>query len=100
MHHKETKMAKKNGKQGKLPGTERKDRNPAIEKAASAYVDARDERMDLTEREVELQDALVIAMKTAKLTTYRCDDVDLVVEMSTLEKAKVRRVKDQTEDKE
>ena len=92
-------MARK-AKQAKLPGTERKDRVPEIEKAATAYVDARDERMSLTEHEVELQGRLVQAMKTAKLATYRCDDVDLIVEMSTLEKAKVRKVKDQAEAEE
>ena len=82
----------KGPQQQRIPGTERKDRNEEIEQAAVEYVEIRDERMRLTETEVALQDKLVIAMKAAKLSSYRCDDVDLVVEMSTVDKAKVRKL--------
>lgn len=86
----------KRAKQTRLPGTERKDVNAAIEKKASEYVDVRNERMELTEREVEAQSALLMVMEKAGLTTYRCDDSDLVVEVSELKKAKVRAVKQVT----
>ncbi len=92
-------MAKRS-KQTRLPGTERKDVNAAIEKRASEYVDARNERMELTERECEAQAALLVVMEKAGLTTYRCDESDLVVEVSELKKAKVRTVKQTTPDGE
>jgi hypothetical protein len=65
-----------------------------VEAAASKYVEARDERMELSEREAETQTELVAAMDRAHLTTYRCDDSDLIVEVSELRKAKVRKHKD------
>ncbi len=46
---KKTRKAKP--KQLKIKGTERKDRNKAIEKAAAAYVEARDERCELSKVE-------------------------------------------------
>lgn len=85
-------------KQERIPGTEGPRRNAALEKAAAAYVDARDERMELTEKEVEKQDALVTAMEKAGLETYRCEDTNFVVEISKSTKAKVRKVKDMASD--
>jgi hypothetical protein len=80
-------------KQLKVPGTERKDIVPAIEKAAARYVEIRDERMDLTKKEIEAQATLLKAMRDAKKRQYRCDTIEAEVEVVIeSEKAKVRRV--------
>lgn len=59
-------------KQQQIPGTERKTIKE-IDDAAEAYVEARDKRMRLTEKEVERREALVNAMKRNGLTIYRDD---------------------------
>jgi hypothetical protein len=69
------------GKQTRLPGTERHDTHPDIEEAAAKYVEARDERMSLTKREVETKAVLLATMKAHKLDKYRCDSEDLEVEI-------------------
>lgn len=58
------------GKQSEIPGTERK-RVKEIDDAAEGYVKARDARMKLTEKEVEMRDALVEAMRKHSLSVYR-----------------------------
>lgn len=90
----------KRAKQTRLPGTERKDVNASIEKNAAEYVEARNERMELTECECEAQAALLLVMEKAGLTIYRCDESDMVVEVSELKKAKVRTVKPPSTDGE
>jgi hypothetical protein len=62
-------MAKRK-KQQALPGMERK-RIEELDSAAETYVEARDERMKLTEREVEARQALVTAMQRHNLTVYK-----------------------------
>jgi len=57
-------MARK--KQTELPGMERKTIRE-VNDAAEAYVDARDERMRLTEKEVERKQALISAMQKHEL---------------------------------
>lgn len=90
---------KKKAKQQRIPGTERPDVHQDIEKAAAAYVEARDERMMLTKREVETQAKLLTAMKAHGLSKYRCDSEDLEVEVvPEAEKAKVRKVAPPAED--
>lgn len=80
-------------KQTRLPGTARTDVHPDIEEAAQKYVEVRDERMELTKREVKAQAALLAAMKAHKLTKYRVDAEDLDVEIVAKdEKVKVKRV--------
>lgn len=59
-------------KQTQIPGTERKTIKE-IDDAAEAYVEARDKRMKLTEREVEAREALVNAMRRNGLEVYRDD---------------------------
>lgn len=61
-------MARK--KQTELPGMERQTIQE-VNDAAEAYVDARDERMALTEKEVTAKDALIRAMQKHELTVYR-----------------------------
>ena len=63
--------------------------HPAIEKAASAYVEARDARMALTKDEVQTRAALIQAMKNAGVLTYRTTD-GLHCVLTTTEKVKVR----------
>jgi hypothetical protein len=63
-----------------IPGTLPK-RIKAIDKAATEYVTARDERMELTKTEVQKREALIAAMRAAGQTVYRMatgDDVYLV----------------------
>lgn len=68
-------------------------------KAAEAYVEVRDERMELTEEEGKLNAALVEVMKKHGLDRYRDPDSDVLV---TLEqgatKAKVKKVKAKDEE--
>jgi hypothetical protein len=87
-------------KQMDIPGTERP-KIKEIEAAAEAYVDVRDKRMKLTEKEVTAQTALVAAVvaHTAELSLnskgefiYRYGDDEEVVLKQGKKKAKVRHV--------
>lgn len=62
-------------KQAEIPGTERK-KVAELDHAAEAYVSARDERMELTEREVEARSALISVMRKHNLTVYRDEDAE------------------------
>lgn len=86
--------------QGRIPGTESKRRNDEIEKKAKKYVEARDERMELTEREVKTRADLIEAMKKHKLESYRCEDQNFLVNMTTEEKIKVTKVSDPSADRD
>lgn len=66
-------------KQLRIAGTQRNDRNEQVENAAAAYQEAKEKRMELTEKEVETKDLLLHAMKENKLKYYRCSDIDLEV---------------------
>lgn len=82
-----------------MPGTERKDRIPDIEKAATKYRDARDERMEMTKDEVKTRAALIAAMKAHNLAEYRCDDEDMLVILKTGEdKVKVKKISEPGDD--
>lgn len=61
-------------KQLEIAGTERQ-REPEIDSAAEAYVEQRDKRMKLTEKEVTAKEALIAVMKKHKLEVYRDDSV-------------------------
>lgn len=63
-------MAKR---QAEIPGTERKTVKE-LNDCAEAYVDVRDKRMKLTEREGEMKERLVTAMRKHGLEVYRDDD--------------------------
>ena len=64
-------MAKR---QGEIPGTERKTVKE-IDDAAEAYLEARDKRMKLSEKEKVAKDALISVMKKHSVTVYRDDQV-------------------------
>lgn len=59
-------------KQKELPGMERKTIKE-VDDAAEHYVDVRDERMALTEKETAAKDALIDVMKRNKLKVYKND---------------------------
>ena len=63
------------GKQKELPGVERES-IPEINAAGENYVRVRDERMALTEREVEAHEALLEAMRTHKVKVYKDTEAD------------------------
>ena len=78
--------AKRKPRQGRLPGTE----DAAIEElesAAEEYAEVRDDRMGLTEKEVELKTELLRLMDDHKKTSYYHAGVTIEV------KAKDRTVK-------
>jgi hypothetical protein len=60
-------------RQKELAGVE-KESVKEIEAAAEAYVDARDKRMRLTEKEVEAKTTLIEVMRKHKRTVYRDDN--------------------------
>lgn len=75
-------------KQGSLPGLE--DRAlQALEAKAEEYAEVRDERMQLTEREGELNDELLALMKKYKKAEYHHGEVHCWVK-ATDEKVKVK----------
>lgn len=72
-----------------------------IDTAAEAYVDARDERMKLTDRESEVKEALIGVMKKHKVEVYRDENAvpPLVVTLIPGEdKVKVSRAKGEEEE--
>lgn len=93
-------MAKKQAKakQGHL-----KDMEPVsiqeIDDAADAYVEARNERMSLTEEEVEKHAALLELMRKHELTTYTTPD-GFVATISSTSKVKVRKPREDNSDEE
>ena len=86
-------MSTKKQKEFEGPEFERKV-DKLIEKLANQYVDARDARMELTDKEVDSKKALLSAMHEKGMTVYHGEDFDINVEPS--EKIKVRRTKDTT----
>jgi hypothetical protein len=82
------KMAKK---QTELKGIEAP--FPAVEDAAEKYIDVRDKRMSLTEKEVDARAVLVHEMQKEKLTSYRFDD-QVVTLLPGKEKVRVKTVTD------
>lgn len=87
----------KTKKQSALPGMERKSIKE-LDAAAEAYVEARDERMKLTEKEVEFKEALVAVMKKHDLQVYKDEDAEppLIVTLTPgVDKVKVTRANDE-----
>jgi hypothetical protein len=87
-------------KQLPIPGTE-KETIKEVDSAAEAYVEARDERIRLTDKEVDAKDALVTVMKKHKLDVYRDENAvpPLIVTLIPGEdKVKVSRAKDEEDE--
>jgi hypothetical protein len=89
-------MAKR---QTALPGMERKE-IPEVNDAAEAYVEARDKRMALTEKEVEAKDALLTVMTKHKLQVYKDESASPPLVVTVLQgEAKVKvSVADEADD--
>lgn len=86
-----SKPKKKRPKQQHLPGEGMSPPAiPAIDRAVEAYVEVRDERMKLTEKEVETRDELANQMAKHDLKRYQSDGYDV----NLLPKVKVTRHKD------
>ena len=84
-------------RQTQIPGTER-ETIKEVNAAAEEYVEARDERMGLTEREVQAKQHLLEVMKENKLTIYRDDNATpplLVTITPGEDKIKVSRVEEE-----
>ncbi len=90
-------MAKK-AKQGHLAGMEPPS-IPEIDDAANSSADVRRRRMALTEQETTAADALLALMHEHELKVYDCPD-GKKVEISALEKIKVRRPKEESNGEE
>lgn len=76
-----------------VPGTERQ-YIAAVEDAANAYRNARDERMEMTKLEVVRRDELIRVMGEHKLDVYKYDDEEgeeLTVKLATKTKVRVKR---------
>ncbi len=80
-----------------LPGVEgegvSEKRIKAIDDAADEYVDARDKRMTLGEKESECREKVLLLMKRHNLTTYRYDG-QIVTVTDGLKVNKVKSPKD------
>lgn len=83
-------------KQQHLPGME-PPRIKAIDNAADAYVEARNERQLLTQKEVTKRDTLMSLMQEHGLETYRYDGKRVELVKSDL-KVKVRNVTEEPEE--
>jgi hypothetical protein len=84
-------------RQLEIKGTERTTIKE-VDTAVEAYVEARDERMKLTDREVEAKEALIAVMRNHKLTVYTDENAvpPLVITLIPGEdKVKVRRAEEE-----
>jgi len=82
---------KSQGRQEYLPGDGMKPKLvPEIDRAVEKYVEVRDSRMDLTEKEVEARDEVAGLMAKHELKRYRSDGYDVTL----LPKVKVSKVKE------
>lgn len=80
-------MAGKGSRQERLPGTE--NAIPELEELGHEYAGVRDERMDLTRKEVELKERLLEAMKRNDLSACRYQDIEMEI-VPGKEKVKVK----------
>ena len=92
-----SKAATKKAKQEDLPGMENR-QIPDLDEAAREYAEGRDERMEMTRKEVELKTNLIEMMHKHKKKTYIYDgiEIELVPEGEKV-KVKVRKEKEEAE---
>jgi hypothetical protein len=83
-------MAKK---QLEVPGTERKT-NKEIDDAAEGYVEARDKRMKLGEKEKAAKDSLIAVMKKHGVNVYKDESAGLIVMLQVKDGVKVSAAED------
>lgn len=70
-----------------------------LQKLAEEYAGIRDDRQELTRREVNLKDRLLSAMHRHKKTHYKYQDVEITIVKDETEDVKVK-IKKAKEDKE
>lgn len=85
-----TKARKK--KQKRIPGTE-EERIKEIDDAADDYVECRDKRMGLTEKEKEAKNRLIDVMKRHKLSVYKGDGFVVTYDHEEKDDVKVKQAK-------
>lgn len=78
-------------RQGEIPGTERPGYDEVVAGKAEKYIAARDERMELTKKEVDAKKDLRDVMAERKITQYEDDDVTVDLETEVVEKLKAKR---------
>src|SRR3989304_9181646 len=74
-----------------------------IDSAAESYVDARDKRINLTDREPEAKEALISVMRAHNVAVYRDENADpqLIVTLTPGDdKVTVTRAKDEDDERE
>lgn len=74
---------------GTLPGVEEAT-DAMLTKAAEKYVDARDERMALLKKEVELKETLIGMMRVRRIKTYHDDEANLSIVLESKTSIKVK----------
>lgn len=89
-------MAKRK-KQKQLPGFETKSIKE-LDDAAESYVEARDKRMKMTEKEVDAKEALIGVMKKHKLDVYRDENASPALVVTLLPGKDKVKVADAEED--
>jgi folate-dependent phosphoribosylglycinamide formyltransferase PurN len=75
-----------------IPGTD-EERIPAIERAASAYADFRDQRIEAGEQEVKLKKKLIDVMKEYSLETYKFDGFMVILTHVDEDEIKVKKLR-------
>jgi hypothetical protein len=88
--------ATKRAKQQDLPGMEDRRINE-LDQAALDYAEGRDERMELTKKEVELKTKLITLMHRYNKKTYKYEDIEIEL-VPEGEKVKVRIHKEKEKD--
>jgi hypothetical protein len=69
------------------------ERIPAIERAASAYADFRDQRIEAGEQEVKLKQKLISVMKDHSLETYKFDGFMVILTHVDEDEIKVKKLR-------
>lgn len=86
--------APKPKRQPNLPGME-DNKIAELEAAALEYADGRDERMEMTKREVELKTLLLGLMRKHGKKTYKCGEIEIrVVPKDEMVKVKIHKPKE------
>lgn len=89
--------APKPKRQPNLPGIE-DNKIAELEAAALEYAEGRDERMEMTKREVELKKSLLALMHRHKKTIYKCGEIEIrVVPEGEKVKVKIHKEKESSD---
>lgn len=94
---KSLKTSGKKDSQKMIPGTE-PERIKAIEDVAKKYVNCRDERMGLTEEEIDLKAKLIDVMKSHNCETYQFDGYMCELSHVDEDQVKVKKARAAKED--